>query len=526
MGQTKVTNINIGRFSLIAILNFLIYLPSFLHMPRSDQLLYLYYNAGKSHWIDLTIKLYDFNRTLIWQGGDFLFRPIVYFLLGTEKWLFGYHFFLWQLVGFILHMIVVWYLLKLLLKINNSIFAYLFSLFFSTLLIIFEMVIFHHINAYLLFLIAILIPLNGLMDLRDQNFLRLQTFCIMGLSLLVACFTFEMGFIYSVLFAFTVFNIIYFKKGNQGSNQRSAFLSATFLLLPAIFYGLTNYFNLRANPFLFNREMKGIMMSFNFIRMLKDGLIDLFWWIISGMFPGLLKVYLINRTQIVIENPFALFHWKQIISVDNISFALGIMAIFMYGSILQKTLNREYLKKQSMILLLVGVMTALFIGVVICVRANVSGGLIKIETNSYYSYFIWLFLTIFFYALVDFKKVRQSKVYRTRRISMTLIIALIIINGMSVFAMNWVRAREYTSWRLLASEINREILAHKNTNDFTFRIIEDEKNNPVLPWVKVTDENKDKKFTYFELLYPQYYAKVNPKFVYGLTKDGFYLTEE
>jgi len=68
-------------FIPIIILNLLVFFPSFFHMPRSDQLIYLANTAQQTDWYSLAIKDYAITRadTVYFMHSELWFRP--FFLL-------------------------------------------------------------------------------------------------------------------------------------------------------------------------------------------------------------------------------------------------------------------------------------------------------------------------------------------------------------------------------------------------------------------------------------------------------------
>jgi len=65
--------------------------------------------------------------------------------------LFGYNFIAWQITGFIIHLLVQFFLLRILLKINRNIIAVLLVLLFSVMLAGIDMILWSIINSYMLF---------------------------------------------------------------------------------------------------------------------------------------------------------------------------------------------------------------------------------------------------------------------------------------------------------------------------------------------------------------------------------------
>src|SRR5262249_52390838 len=82
------------------------YYPSLWQAARADQFVYLYTTRDKADLHSLTIGSYAWDRDI--QGDIQFFRPVLFFLLGLERWAFGAdHFMAWQAVSLFLHLAVV-----------------------------------------------------------------------------------------------------------------------------------------------------------------------------------------------------------------------------------------------------------------------------------------------------------------------------------------------------------------------------------------------------------------------------------
>lgn len=161
-------------FSIIAFVTLAVYSPSLLHCPRSDQVLHLRHFAHQRSLQESAISNYDLNRNEKFSPGDYiLFRPLLYMFMGYEKYFFGYKFYAWQMTGIDLHLLVVFWFLKICLESHAGLpavaFAFLFALFYANM----EMVIWNQVNAYLLalslFLIALYHTFKLLKGCRDIN---------------------------------------------------------------------------------------------------------------------------------------------------------------------------------------------------------------------------------------------------------------------------------------------------------------------------------------------------------------------
>jgi len=89
---------------LVAAAVFFTYPPSLEHMPRADQVWYLMDVAQDTTFFDLVAHSYSFNRTRHVAPGDTdLFRPVLFFVLASERAIFGNNFMAVQAIGLVLH---------------------------------------------------------------------------------------------------------------------------------------------------------------------------------------------------------------------------------------------------------------------------------------------------------------------------------------------------------------------------------------------------------------------------------------
>ena len=268
----------------IALFNLVIYFPSFYHLPRSDQLCYFYFQAPHPHWFDLIFGSYAYNRTVPYTTQDiFIFRPLLHIFMGTELWLFNYNFMLWQITGLILHLCVLWHLLKLLLLIQRSFFAVLLTFFFSSLLIIMEMIIWQHTNGYMLFVICLLIALYQYYPMLTQRQIIKKNLWICFMNLLIGCFILELGWIYSLLLGGLLFlSLLNANRPSKGKLKTS--YAPLILCLPAVIYLAFYFIDFYSRGLTF-KGGESIFQNFTIGNMISQGLLTVLWWFLSGIFP-------------------------------------------------------------------------------------------------------------------------------------------------------------------------------------------------------------------------------------------------
>jgi hypothetical protein len=186
----------------------LTYWPSLSHAARDDQWNFLFENRHEDHLLPLLLGTYSFHRTAENGRGDYpLFRPALYALLACEKALFGHRFVCWQVAGLLAHCGVVTLLLALLLRLDRlgaggiapagprlrTVVAYGLALFFAVNFAVMELVIYHHLTAYVLFALLELGVMILALDVAagaQRRWLRIVLAFVLAL---LAAFTYEIG---------------------------------------------------------------------------------------------------------------------------------------------------------------------------------------------------------------------------------------------------------------------------------------------------------------------------------------------
>lgn len=194
------------------------YSPAMKHGPRSDQWSYLVETAQYQSFPHLLTETYSFNRTRTIGAGDTdLFRPLLFTVLATEKYLFEGDFRYHQGVGVGLHCLVCLLLLALLRQIHAvipesdpartrwspaTLLPYGITAFFALSPCVQELVIWHHLHGYLLFLVLLLGSLSCLLRFAAGPpvpwWRSWSLWAAWGLAV-AAAFSYELGQVYAVL---------------------------------------------------------------------------------------------------------------------------------------------------------------------------------------------------------------------------------------------------------------------------------------------------------------------------------------
>jgi hypothetical protein len=162
----------------IFLLVFWAYFPATQHPPREDQWPFLLDTIDEDHVVPLIQQTYSYNRSRKIGPGDYLlFRPVLFTLLSAEKALFGARYQFWHLAGITIHCAIVGVFLSLLLRLGQiypaaspaetglrEFLAYFLALFFAVNFAGTEMVIWCHIQGYMIYVLCVLGALRLLVD--------------------------------------------------------------------------------------------------------------------------------------------------------------------------------------------------------------------------------------------------------------------------------------------------------------------------------------------------------------------------
>lgn len=500
-------------FIVLTLFNVLAFFPSFFDPPRSDQLVYLGNVAHQKDWHSLAIRNYDYNRVpqLYGKPGDeLLFRPFLYFILGNEKWAFGYHFIYWQLFSFILHLIIIWLLLKLLLRINAGPAAFFLSAFFSLIPANSEMVTWHHLSGYLISIICILIALNKIQSLKPDREIPWNTIAYISIIMAIATFTYETCAIISLLFALYIA-----RRSLRGNANR--FKHGALIALPTLLYVLTSGLDL---SFKYIKNAPHTLLTQN-LPNLAHGLSQIwptsFWWLYTGLLPEHLKIFPYQRTMIL---PYYAFAENGLINISpagtlSLSIALGLIILFLY--FLKRGITSAALKNlwqnAGLTFLILMIYT-----ITICIGRLNSGELrFKLAENSYYGYFFWLFFLITCYQIFPFKYLRTIPIlHNLKRILFIFLSCSVAINFLTTLNTNTQRNQQTKLQQRILSDTADLVNQHKLENDFSFNVSPSVKDFVYADWIVTTRPELKKGYVYLQLLYPNYYSDKNPQFIYTM----------
>jgi hypothetical protein len=262
--------LNLGFAALLFLFIWMAYQPSLGHTPRSDQWCFLLDTLDQTTFLGTFGHSYSYNRTRAVAPGDYnLFRPGLFALLSAEKAYFGNNFAAWQWVGIGLHYLAVLLGLHIMLASKRllgpapagpahqecwfterfflGLLPYGLALFFAMNFAIVEMVIYSHINGYLLFLVLVL----GAISLLLRYWATASASAFKSAMLLVPCwlllflavFTHEIGQAFAVVVGFVLGMI----ERGRGRLRRGLAFGACFASLFVI-YQTANLLDQKGHP--------------------------------------------------------------------------------------------------------------------------------------------------------------------------------------------------------------------------------------------------------------------------------------
>ena len=481
-------------FCLIALCVGWVYWPSLLHVARSDHLAYFAETSNQKDWFSLAICDYDINRWRVFNSSDeILFRPLLFFILGTEKFIFGNNFPLWQLFGVVLHMVVVYWILKILLEIRQGFSAVLWTALFSLFFMNMEMVIWQHINPYLVFICLILAALYHVYKILVLDAEVKKHIYRLALALALACFIYEVANCYAVLIAAFLW---FFRKDSRRYVK--------WILLPVLIYIISSYvnfalFNRHADEFSRVSNIRIDVLLFNFVKTIA-------WWFYVGIFPyeytlalGAIRTTIVPADALVFKS----LHWYLPSSF------LMIIGLILYVFYLCVSMSREILCKRAPFLGLLASMIIVFTAVIVLGREQTRDIANVLRLNLYYMYIFWIWLFILFYALLNLEKLDKSSFWIwIKNTTGLVLLSLIIINAQLLYKANYSWAQTSRNSFVLVDTIEKLIREKGSEKDFSFFVDPRYPGNYVYSYVK-KNFDPQRISSLVEIMYPQYLKPLN-----------------
>ncbi|MBP0015932.1 MAG: hypothetical protein J7647_00050 [Cyanobacteria bacterium SBLK] len=500
-------NLDFYLFLIIILIVSWAYYPSLFHAPRADQILYLNCVKNLDGFKSLVLDTYALNRSC--SGDVILFRPILYFLLGWEQWMFGYRFEYWQLTGIILHLLILLVFFSSLKfqpgfqqkrpEISWSQFLpFGVTLFFGLQSVSMEMIVWHHINGYLLFTFFLL---AGILYLK--YFTINKNYIFLGISfvlILLATFTYELGNVAALLIAgyLLILNI------SKPVNKLSFLNSLLFFLIPVIYIGLSlfdlhhrGYTNIplpqvESSSDILQQDLSG----FWFTTLIYYIVIYTIAWFMGGIIPNLYELRAGGRISFDIPLNFVPTFSSQSIVL------IAIIICSIVAFLATRKINLYKLKQESLYLVFLLLLNLSYTGIIVYGRALKRGAHHIFVSNSYYSYISNILLLLFLYQFIILCTQSQhlQKIFKQfwNFYLIFVLSFLSILNGFHVYDINMQMVEFSRSSLVLFNRTLKTVQEHSQEPDFSF---------------KAAEEEEECETNLVEVVFTEFYDRENAKYV-------------
>ena len=456
-----------------------VYHQSLYHVARSDQLSYLSALGLTHDWYSLAVSTFDLNRKSWFPAGDAgLFRPVLYFLLGNERYFFEYDYFYWQLTGLVLHVIACLLLFKVLWRIVPGFGALFFTVFFAFQFSNLETIIWHHINAYILFTIFILLAMDHFLRWTKEGGLSNKIFPMLVL-LTLACFTYEVGLWYCVCFAIM--------------------MRSWRLLLPVWIYAMASISNAFYNTGVFAGGIPG--NGLHVYDCLNYFLMTVKWFICAGLF--LAPEDMVFAPRLEVRNDFLI--WGGISGAWSPGDILALCVILLVGFAVWR--RHRLFKLNGKLQALILLMLSGYILIIVLGRVANRGLNAGLSNTVYYLYNFWVLAVIGMFALFQ-------TYHRWKLLFITVLLVLSVYNAMNIHRMNSYMSNAFREERVFVTFIRGFVHQHQGEHGLSFTVSEHCPGH-YAQMVLAHDGKTQKKLTFAQLLYPQYYNEKEPKYIIG-----------
>jgi hypothetical protein len=469
------------------------YYPSLQHIPKHDQILYLASVAGKDDFLSLAFGNYALNRTISFCVLDpFIFRPLLYFVLGTEQFFFKYYFPAWQLMGILGHLAVVLSMYALLRAIRSGWPAAFGAGFFALLMVNTALVNWPNIVPYLIFMSLFLFILREAylfhLDGEVKRIRRSAAF------LFIAILIYDAGIVFAVpLFLYFFFLL-----------PRVRRLEAFWIALPVGLFMLFSFLDLHfVHPYL-GYEPALIAHGLSSWKIVDYFFITLKWLLLGGVFAAPDEMVDFGRT-VLVPHTFGLFwpftQWSPYV-------VRGIAFLILCGVLIKISATGAFFRKHKAFYYLLASMLLGYVLLIVCGRMASRGILGGPFLNCHYFYFFWMVLVVLFYAMVDWKKCFVFPYWRSIRVIAVFIMMLMMaVGAFSLHAVNAMVTRAQTKPRFLLKMVEMFVQTHKTEKDFTFFVPHSCPGNYPGPWFHKHGDPEWKRYTLAETFYPQYFRR-------------------
>lgn len=488
-------------FLLIVAISLFVFYPSFAHTFRADQIVYFANTREHSDVFSLCKDYYAYPLVRYYEPGDaFLFRPLVFILIGFEKGVFNMHYAYWHVLGFLLHMLTVWFLFRILYDLKAGMYGFLGALLYSCCYTNVEMVIWEHINGYMLFNALLMGSFfyfkRSFDDVKYQNDIYMASFL-----LIVCSFLHEWGSLFAVMFAIC----FYFKNIEAGRLEDNK--KTWLFILPGAFYALTyGLVDLHYKSGIFSKnqtdQLAKVTQFPNLLHVVKVVPQFFYHLMYGGLFPSRFEGILNNMDRLVfIDNPMVSTEYLL-----NLIAVCGVVFLIFQGFSKLVTAHHKFL-----LLLLTG-MTGCILITLPLMRLPTHGVEYVFQISSYYGYMFWSFILVVIFMMVDWSNAKLQSKTPLKYLAVFSLIVLISLNAFQTWKLNQSIKTSRAGLRQYIDEFNNFIVKHGSEKGFSF-YVKDDQLIMLTHKIKGSMKEETDQLDLASIFYYPYYNAQNPKYI-------------
>lgn len=471
-----------------------VYFPSINVVFINDQFSYFLELDGETSFSS-GFQLLDYGAQRQYNKGDeMLYRPLLFTFLALENSLLKRNFKLWNVANICLHILVVFLLFTILWRINYTALAFGFALLFGLLMSNFALVTLNHLGGYLIGYGLLLIALWAAREMAgDRECIGLRCFWLYGCAMTGAMLLHEIAVIASL----AVIAYVGWRRRRHFNTERKRYLVA--LGVPILFYVMLYSFHVwQCERFLWIDTHGANNSPIEYL--LNIFLLIVYW---------LQHIFLPVSGQMV----FSYMHFSSwsldygmLIPQMIVPGFLWIVVLICIG----QGFERKHFKESLPFAMLISFLIVSYAGI------NVLGRSSNALQISHYDYFPALFGAVLLYSLVDFSRIRSTKII----CAMICLFLLAFYNGLEIRKNSRLVHEIYKPVASYLELVEREVRPKLSRSDFSFFIkdLPEELDIPLKGSVGYPDQGNVMTISILQALYGRYYNSENPMEIYVIKK--------
>jgi|RhiMetdeSRZDD1v2_1073273.scaffolds.fasta_scaffold46990_4 hypothetical protein len=429
-----------------------------------------------------------------WKGDDALFRPASFAWLAAGNHFFAVNHVAWNIANLALHVLVAFFLFRLLITFQPSPFAFLAAVLFLVMKVSTELVVWNHLGGYLLGWGFLAVALTAFTKVVRGNSPPLTQWIVYVVSLTVAELCHESIFLVSVLAAMLIVFNHWRRRGKLNVPVRVA------PLVPIVVFSILYWFHVRhveRFAYVDRTDVGSLFDMKNVVSAIPKSLLAIVSWTKESMLFAAVRF---------LPATFNRFGKTFEPSLRNPAHLLNLVLLVLLLMGLVSAISRKHLRENwPLSVLLLGAVTA-YVTVISFGRPEN-----EVRSITYYSYFFVLIGITFLFSITDFQQMGRFQSYALG----TILGAWILFNAIETnrLALEIHAQNEPASTYL--EKVSRFVQEHRVDRGFSFAIenASPELDPPVSLHLGYPDNRKAstvKRLT--EILFAPYYDTSNAQF--------------